>query len=77
LLSGRSVFERFTEMRARSDRSLRAILQSEFSQTGLHVDLQRRLGDYQLARNDLVRRAFRENSQNDQLAACVFPAYTF
>src|SRR5262245_49049699 len=68
-LSSSSVSEQFTEMVARPDRSLSPVLQPEFAQNGLHVHFNRRLGDDQLARDDLVRRPFRERSQNHQLAA--------
>ena len=44
-----------TEMRARPDRSLGPVLQSELPQNGFHMHLHRRLGDHQLARDDLVR----------------------
>ena len=41
-------------MRARPDGSLGPVLQPELSQNRLHVHLNRRLGDDQLARDDLV-----------------------
>jgi len=57
------------QMRARPDRGLGAILQSELTQNGFHMHLHRRLGDDELARDDLVRGAFGEGSQDRHLSA--------
>jgi hypothetical protein len=48
------VSEQLAEMRARPDGSLGPVLQPELAQNGLHVHLNRRLGDDQPARDDLI-----------------------
>ena len=57
-LSLSSASKQLTQMVASPDRGLGPVLQSEFAQNSLHVHLNRRLGDDQLARDDLVRRPF-------------------
>ena len=64
---GGGVFQQRAEMRACPNRGLSPVLQPQLPQNGLHMHLHRRLGDHQLARDDLVRRAFGERAQNHQL----------